>query len=232
MRRLFLSLCAVAIVSAFLATSPAVAQQSLNLYLGGFVPSAEDARGKDDVLFQNGNFLSFNIKDFDGVTAGGEWLVGLGNNFDAGLGIGIYSRTVPSVYTSLVNQDDSEIEQNLKLRIVPFTATFRMLPFGRDRGIQPYVGVGVGIYAWRYSEAGQFVDLADNSVFRDTFVGSGASVGPVVLGGVRFPLGSVGVGGEIRYQGGTGNLPAGEGFAGSKIDLGGFNYLFVLNIKF
>ena len=28
----------------------------------------------------------------------------------------------------------SEIEQDLKLRIVPFTATFRFLPFGRSRG--------------------------------------------------------------------------------------------------
>ena len=54
----------------------------------------------------------------------------------------------------------------------------------------------------------------------------------VPLGGVRVPIGGVRVGGEIRWQGGSGKLPANQDFAGSKIDLGGFNYLFVFNIPF
>jgi hypothetical protein len=232
MRRLFFSLAVVGLISAFVAAPQAAAQQSVNLYLGGFVPRGEDSRGTDDVLFQNGNFLSFDIGDFDGATAGGEWLVELGSHFEAGLGVGIYSRTVPSVYTRLVDTDGSEIEQDLKLRIVPFTATVRILPFGRHTGIEPYVGAGAGIFAWRYSESGQFVDVQDDSIFRDTFVGSGTSTGPVVLGGLRVSGGAVGIGGEIRYQAGKGDLPSDQGFAGSTVDLGGFNYLAVLNVRF
>jgi len=54
----------------------------------------------------------------------------------------------------------------------------------------------------------------------------------VLLGGVRFPFGASSVGGEIRYQSATAKLPNDQGFAGSKIDLGGFNYLLTLNIGF
>ncbi len=235
MRRLIMGLGglgAAALVTGFIAPPSAFAQQSVNLYVGGFTVRSEDARGTDDVLFQDANFLAFRLKDFNAVTAGGEYLVGLTRNLEAGLGVGVYSRSVPSVYRDFVNSDDSEIEQDLKLRIVPFTATVRFLPLGNNGGFKPYIGAGVGVFAWRYSETGQFVDFNDNSIFRDSFSGSGASVGPVVLGGITVPIGAVGVGGEIRYQAAKGDLPSSEGFAGSKIDLGGMNYLFVVNLRF
>jgi hypothetical protein len=220
-----------ALVLGLVVSSPAAAQQSLNFYVGGFTPRAEDARDRNDVLNQNLNFLVFNIKDFNGATAGGEWLIGFGNNLEGSLGVGIYSRTVPTFYQRFTNSNGSEIEQDLKLRVVPFTATVRFLPMGRHNGIEPYIGAGVGILNYRYSESGQFL-ATDRSIFRGTFVGSGTATGPVVLGGVRIPVGSWGFGGEIRYQSAVGDLPADQDFAGSKIDLGGFNYLFTLNVRF
>ena len=131
----------------------------------------------------------------------------------------------------LVNQNGTEIEQTLKLRIVPFTATIRLLPFGNDQPIQPYIGAGVGVYGWRYSETGQFVDR-QNNVFTGNFVGSGAATGPTILGGVRVPTGPAGVGFEIRYQSAQGTLPTDQGFAGTTIDLGGYNYLLTMNFRF
>jgi len=232
MRRFAFSLGVVALTAGFLAPSPAAAQQSANFYVGGFTPHSADARGNDDVLFQNGNFLSFDLKHFDGATAGGEWLVELTKNLEAGVGIGIYSRTTPSVYTSFVNSDGSEIQQDLKLRIVPITATVRFLPLGHDGPIQPYIGAGVGVFAWRYSETGQFIDFTDNTISRKSFVGSGANAGPVVLGGVMVGSRQFGVGGEIRYQSAKGTLPTDQPFAGTKIDLGGFNYLAIFRIGF
>jgi hypothetical protein len=238
MRRFLLSLYAAAFAVGIAAAAPASAQQSLNLSIGGFVPLGLDGRGTDDVLFQNAAFLStlnrdvgIDMSQFSGFTINGEWLVGLGPNFDAGLGVGFYQRTVPTVYTTLANANGSDIAQDLKLRVVPFSATIRWLPFGHDGPFQPYIGGGAGIYAWHYSETGQFV-APDNSIFVDSFSGSGSAVGPVILGGIRVPVGVMAVGGEIRYQGGEGNLPASEGFAGSKINLGGFNYLLVFNFKF
>jgi hypothetical protein len=231
MRRLSMVLGLVALISA-VAPATSSAQQSVNFYLGGFVPHGEDGRDRDDVLRNNLDFLAFNISDFNGATVGGEYLVGVGDWLDAGLGVGIYKRTVPTVYNDYVNDNGSEIEQDLKLRVVPFTATVRFLPLGHNSGFEPYVGVGVGILNYRYSETGQFVDFGDGSIFRDSFVGKGTATGPLVLGGVRFPVGMIGVGGEIRYQSAKGDLASDQGFSGSKIDLGGFTYAATFNIRF
>jgi hypothetical protein len=179
----------------------------------------------------NLDFLAFRIGDFSGPIFGGEYLTGLGDNFDAGLGIGFYQRTVPTVYNDFVNANGTEIEQDLKLRVVPFTATVRWLPMGHHNGLEPYIGAGVGVFNYRYSESGQFL-ATDNSIFRGTFVGSGTATGPVVLGGVRVPVGSWGVGGELRYQAAKGDLPADQDFSGNRIDLGGFTYTFTINIRF
>jgi outer membrane protein W len=135
------------------------------------------------------------------------------------------------VYTDSVHPDGSDIAQTLKLRIVPFTATIRLLPFGNNGPIQPYIGAGVGVYSWRYSETGEFVDL-QNNIFTGNFVGSGSATGPTILGGVRVPIGSAGVGFEIRHQSAQGKLPADQGFAGTTIDLGGYNYLFTMSFRF
>jgi opacity protein-like surface antigen len=219
-------------LAALLAPSTSYAQQSLNLYVGGFVTKGEDARDRDDVLWNNLDFLAFNIKDFNGGTVGAEYLVGLSEFLDAGLGVGVYKRTVPSVYADLVDVSGFEIEQDLKLRMVPFTATIRFLPLGRSAGIEPYIGAGVAIVNWRYSESGEFVDFTDRSTFRDNFVGKGTATGPTVLGGVRFPVGNWAIGGEVRWQDAKGDLPSDLGFAGSTVDLGGWNYLATFNIRF
>jgi hypothetical protein len=235
MRRLVTSLSAFTVallVTGVIATPAASAQQSINLFVGGFVPRGIDGRPDDDVLVNNRDFLIFDIKDFNGPTFGGEWLVGLGNNIEAGLGVGFYTRTAPAIYLNQTFQNGDEIEQDLKLRTIPFTATIRFLPLGRHAAIQPYIGGGVAVTRYRYSESGQFVDFSDKSIFTDTFVGSGTATGGVVLGGVRVPVGAFDVGGEIRYQASKGDLPASESFAGSKIDLGGMNYLFTVNIRF
>jgi hypothetical protein len=237
MRRWVVSVC-VMFAYGFLAAPPVSAQQAVTFYIGGFTPRALDARPNDDVLVQNGHFLStfdqirgIDIDEFNAVTIGGEWLVGLGRYAEAGLGIGFYQQSVPTLYTDLVNIDGTEIVQTLKLRILPFNATIRFLPLGSDSAVQPYIGGGVGVYSWRYSETGQFVDF-QNNIFTGNFVGSGAAVGPTILGGVRAPVGSVALGFEIRYQAAEGELPDDQGFAGTTIDLGGFSYLFVTSFRF
>jgi len=223
MRRQLVSSSAVLLMVGFLAVPETSAQQSINLFLGGFTPRTLDARAANDVIYQDSIFLStlrssrgIDIREFNQVTIGGEWLIGIGPLFDAGLGLGFYQRTVPTVYTDFVNSNGSEIRQDLKLRIVPFTATVRFLPFGRRGPVEPYVGAGTGVYMWRYSETGQFLDAQQN-IFIGNYVGKGSETGPVVLAGIRFPVG---------YRRGS------VGFAGSKIDLGGIGYLFTINIRF
>ncbi len=209
------------------------ARQSIGITLGGFIPRGEDGRSRDDVLRTDLDTLAFEIKDFTGFAVGGEWLAGLGDFADVGVGVGFYQRTVPSVYRSLQNKNGSEIEQDLKLRIIPTTATIRFLPVGRGK-VQPYVGAGIGVFSWRYSETGEFVDFSDNSIFRESYTASGNAFGPVILGGIRFPVGDAFlIGGEARYQKAEGDTkPADSGLLGSKIDLGGWTTSLTMHIRF
>jgi opacity protein-like surface antigen len=236
MRHVTFAAALTALIS--VAPSDASAQQSLSLSIGGFVPRGEDTRGRDDrrrsddVLVNNLDFLVFDIKDFNGFTAQAEYLVGIGEWLDAGVGVGVYRKTVPTIYADLVNSNGAEIEQNLRLRIVPFTATVRFLPVGRGNGIEPYIGAGVAFLNWRYSESGSFVDFTDFSIFRDSFTGSGTAAGPLVLGGIRFGPQAWGIGVEVRHQSALGTLPIDQGFAGDRIDLGGFSYLTNVTIRF
>lgn len=222
---------------------PVAAEQTVVFHLGGFAVRSEDSRSPQncrsgqqqcrDVLAENLRFLVFDLKDFRGPQLGADWLVGIGRYAEAGVGASYYRRTVPTVYADYINRNGSEIAQDIGLRIAPVSASFRLFPAGRDGAIQPYVGAGVSLLSWRYSESGEFVDFDDSSVFRDSFVDSGTAVGGLGLAGVRVGVSEhFGVGGEFRYQGGRADLDEGQGFAGNKLDLGGFSWLFTTHVKF
>lgn len=220
----------VVLAGGLLQAEPAAAQQTVNFTLGYYALRGEDARVTSDVLSESRNFLTFDLRDFNGATIGAEWLIPFGSVLEGGIGAGYYRQTVPSVYTRLVNRNGSEIEQDLRLRIVPIAFTVRAVAFGHDSPVQPYIGGGLAVYAWRYSETGEFVDLRDQSIFRDRFVRSGTDTGPVVLGGVRFGVDRVSTGFELRYQKGQGTLDS--RFGGEKVDLGGLAVNWTLGARF
>ena len=220
-------------VAIFAQVNTAQAQQTLNFSLGYFTPLGRDARVEDDVLTVNQTFLVFDVKDFNGASIGAEWLVPLSNYVEGGLGIGFSRRTVPSVYQDFIDSDGTEIEQDLKLRIVPVTATVKFLPIGRAGDFQPYIGGGIALLNWKYSEVGEFVDFSDNSIFRDVYVASGNTIAPLVFGGLRVPVsGDVfAINAEFRYQGGKGDT-SGTGLLADKIDLGGYSFIGSFQIRF
>jgi len=208
-------------------------QQSIGFNLGYFSVRGEDSRVLGDVLLADLPSLAFDVKDFNGAAIGGEWLFGVTDYLEAGVGLGFYQRTVPSIYRDFADSDGTEIEQDLKLRTVPITGTIRFLPIGRG-GVEPYVGAGVGLFNWRYSETGEFIDFSDGSVFRDRFTADGNEIGAVVLGGVRFPVADVWlIGGELRYQRADADIDIDEtGLLGDKIDLGGWTTSFTMHLRF
>ncbi len=210
------------------------ARQSLVFSVGYFSVRGEDSRVDDDVLVTNLEALAFDIKDFNGALFGAEYLFPLGDYMEAGVGAGYYQRTVPSVYRDVTNVNGSEIEQDLKLRIAPLTATVRFLPLGRGASVEPYVGAGIGVFNWRYSETGEFVDFSDGSIFRENYVAKGNAVGPVIFAGVRAPVADVWtVGGEFRSQRAEGDTDSAEsGLLADKIDLGGWSANFTFGFRF
>ena len=94
-----------------------------------------------------------------------------------------------------------------------------VLPFGRETSLQPYFGVGIGLFNWRYSEVGEFIDFSNFDVFRDRFVASGHDVGGLILGGLRVPFGDrFAAGAEVRYQSASGSVGIDQGFLAERFN--------------
>ena len=182
--------------------------QTINFNIGYFALKGLDSRVADDVLLNEltnpaivlgvARPLLFDIKDFNSATFGAEYLFGAGN-FEAGVGLNYYQRTVPTVYATLTRPNGDEIAQDIKLRTIPVSFTARFLPLGRGNSVEPYIGAGITAISWRFSEIGEFVD-ADASIFPARYIAKGTAVGPTVLGGLRAPVGNWVVGGEVRWQ--------------------------------
>lgn len=245
--------------------SPAEAQivQSVQFGGGWFWPKGFEGRTSGDVLVANltqpdvlpgvSGSLEFDIGDFAFWSVFGEWNIAFNRRIEASAGIGFYQETVPSRYRDLVDssQGFSDITQDLKLRQIPFTGLVRFLG-GRPGRVQPYAGGGITAISFQYTETGDFVDPVDLSVFCagtpgcafPSFEATGLAYGPVVVGGVRFPIGGdiFGFTAEGRYQWVTGDLPSAAdcqadsskcfAFGATKIDLSGFTFNMAMLIRF
>lgn len=208
------------------------APQTINFTFGLFAPKGEDNRVDDDVLNVNREFLIFDIGDFKSATIGGEWLLPVGNFIEAGAGVSFAQKTVPSVYADFIDSDGSEIEQDIKLRQIPIAFTVRALPLGQQNPVQPYIGAGINVVRWNYTESGDFIDFNEPGlpVFTETYEASGTKVAPVILGGIRYAGDAFTVGGELRWQ--KADVDLNTDFAGSKLDLGGTTLQFTLGVRF
>lgn len=234
-------------IAALLLAVPASAQvvQSVQFGAGGFFPKGLDGRDAEDVIARNyfgetmsadpslTDALAFDIKDFRSGHAFGEWNVSFGPHIEVGAGIGVYGKTVPTVYLDVVDENNRDIDLQLRLRVVPITGVVRFLPFGNASTVQPYVGVGVSALNFRYSEIGDFVDPTTLDIFSDRFTTTGTALGGLVVYGLRLPIGGdiYGLTLEGRTQFGKGNTGgADKGFLTDKIDLGGsmFNVGFLV----
>ena len=211
----------------------AAAQQTLNLSVGAFTVRGEDARVDGDVLVVNRDIYVFDFGDFTGWSLNGEWLAPIGDYLEAGGGVGFTSRGVPTIYQNFTRPDGTEIEQELKLRTIPFSASIRILPLGRNRAVEPYVGGGIGFVNYRYTETGDFIDftVSGRPIFRESYASSGTAVGPMAVFGVRVPMGNFAFGGEIRYQKADADLDERD-FLAPKLDLGGFHYAATFGFRF
>jgi hypothetical protein len=218
--------------------APAAAQQQLSLNIGYFALRGEGSRVAGDTIAENlfADYpfaLGYRVSDFNNVTFGAEWLVPVGDVFEVGFGVNYYQKTVPSYYVDLEDEATGrDITQDLRLRTTPITATIRFVPTGRRATVKPYVGAGIGIVPWSYSESGDWVDSAYKT-FTYEYKDSGTAVGPVVFGGLRVAVSrAFAVGGEIRWQLADSELDPDVGFQGTRIDVGGFTYSANFTVRF
>ena len=108
------------------------AQQSIVLSAGYFAPRGEATRVVDDVLVENLSVFAFDIKDFNGGSVGGEWIVGIGDYFDAGFGVGFY--------TAHRAERLSRLRRHQWLRDTPGLPAKSRASDGHDQRVAPWSG--------------------------------------------------------------------------------------------
>ena len=211
---------------------PALAQQTLNLSLGHFMMPAAGRVETDILLIENAD-LAFDVNDFNGTTIGGEWLVPISDRYEIGGGVSFSRKSVRASHERVANSDGSSISREMRLRQMPFAVTVRMLPLGQSYSVQPYVGGGVAVINWRFTESGDFA-WPNIPVFRgEQFTAIGNAIGPLALVGLRVAGDRFAYGVEGRLQSARGSF--GDTFGhvwNPDIDLGGWTVQFTTGMRF
>jgi hypothetical protein len=173
---------------------------------GGFA----QARAGSDVFQEATQQFTLSKSDFAGFSGGLEAAARVGTSLDLSLDVGYMRTSAPSHYRGLVDLQNQEIEQTTSLLRVPMTVNAKLFltPPGRSVGrfawipstLTPYVGVGAGLMSYRFSEEGDFVDLATNAVRPDAFVSSGTTPMAQVMAGADYTLSPrLALTGDARY---------------------------------
>lgn len=242
MQRAILSLTLLPLLMA--SAGPASAG-GLDVRLGAFQPRARDCGLSSDqparyTLFLDVCELYFVEKnDWTGFAWGLEYNHVLVDYVEMGIHVDGYQKTIDTSYRDWTRPDGSDIFQTLKLNIVPFGLTVRLIPTGKRTKVAPYVGGGVDLFYYRYEEFGDFIDFWDPDlpIFYDEFRSDGVTFGFHATGGVRFYLNrDFALVAEGRYQWADtemgGDFGANEPGLVNRIDLSGVSVLFGLHVRF
>ena len=236
-----------------LAALPATARaSSLELRIGGFFPRTNSNLFRDDAQLYSVEgrpcptdsafpCSPLNKKDWRGVFGGAEFSFTPSDHVEIGVHLDGYGRQVDTNYRDYVRPSGREIQQGLKLTLVPLGATLRFLPADRYATVSPYVGIGPDLVFYKYEEFGDFIDFQSPGpgldIVPDHFRSDGARPGFHVTGGLRFRVGhDFGILGEGRYQWVKATLGddfrAQPGQDALRLDMSGWSAVVGLSIRF
>lgn len=184
------------IASALLALVPGVADAGdIHARIGAFFPRAD--MGRENSLFADVNELftrdsslaGIDSGDWVGAFGGAEYSIGIGELLEVGLHVDGYGRSLDTFYRDFEDDVGRDIQQTLRLTVVPTGITLRIAP-GNRAGIEPYVGGGIDAVWYRYEEFGDFIDFFDPAqpIVPDAFEADGWAFGAHAVAGVRVPL--------------------------------------------
>jgi opacity protein-like surface antigen len=196
------------------AASPAATWASgLELRIGGFFPRAQsDLFGDVSELYTPDSRRDectattcpgVRKEDWNGVYGGAEYSFNVADHVEMGISLDGYSKRIPTIYRDFSRPNGNDIEQELKLTVVPLGVSLRVLPLDRYAAIQPYATVGADVFFYQYEEFGDFIDFFSDGldISADSFKSNGALFGGHAAAGLRIPLGhDFAITAEGRYQ--------------------------------
>lgn len=189
------------------------------------------ARAGSDLFTFVQDRLTVSKKDFNAPALGVDVDAPVGSRLSIMYGFEYSGSSKDSEYRNLVDNKRLPITQTTQMRELNLSAGVKLALTPPGRGISahawipsavtPYVGAGGGALWYKFHQAGDFVDFADDSVFPKTYDSRGWAPSAHVLGGVDVKAWKrLYVNGEARYLWSHATL--GKAFTGfDPIDLTG-----------
>lgn len=220
MRKLSVTLLMILMLGA-----ASLSAQSVNFKIGALYPTMNS-----DLWEVNLENLAYDKADMLDVYWAAELEMFMGRYFSLALEAGHYRQEIYSQYKTAVYDDGTPIYQDFFLRITSLEASFKLYPLGHRKMFNPYFGIGIGIYAWKYYQGGEFVDFVEETVYEGEAHTNAITPGfNTKVGFVYRFKHNMGISFETRYVYLKGNLSSlFEGF--EKFDLS--NVTFTMGVNF
>ena len=220
----------VALATGLLLAAPAaMAGGGLDVRVGAFLPEA-----KGNIFADTQELFGTKKGDWQGVSGGVDFNLGLGSNVELGFGIDAYSRALDTFYVDFERPSGDDINQTLKLTVVPLSVSLKLVANNRRGALSPYLMVGADAYFWEYEEDGDFIDFhsPDLEIGSDFFKSSGVAPGFHVGAGLRVPVGDdIKITGEARYHFAR-EVGMDDDFSRNRIDVSGLAVTVGVNVRF
>ncbi|MBW8876053.1 MAG: outer membrane beta-barrel protein [Acidobacteria bacterium] len=156
------------------------------IHVGSFRPD-----GKSDYWDGIRNdFTGSDPSDFDNANFGLDYILPLNGPISLMFSGSVYEGSSSNAYRNFADNFGGRIRHDTTLDIASVSAglLFHLAP--RSAPVQPYVGVGGGIYPWRLKESGDFIDFnqASRPVFSADLKSDGTAFGYYGLVGLEVPV--------------------------------------------
>jgi opacity protein-like surface antigen len=225
---LLIALPAMAGQSGYRASGHWGEDQVFRFDLGAFTPRGDSRYWDDKEVDFTGD-----ADDFEDAVLGVEWVKFLGDRTGLALGATFWEGGTDQAYLDFVDDRGFDIVHRTDLEVSSLTLGLLFHLTQRDRAIVPYVGAGGGVWAWRLTEVGEFIDFTQGlEIFDDFFEDDGTALGYYWRAGLEVPIAdSWAVHAEARWQRVDDDL--GADFEGlGELDLSGRSISAGLSVSF
>ena len=152
--------------------------------IGSFTPDADSRYWNDKERDFTGD-----ANDFEDSTLGVEWVKFLGDRLGLAIGATVWEGGADQAYLDYVDNRGFDIFHRTDLEVSSLTMGLLYHLTQRDRAVVPYVGFGGGVWGWRLTESGEFIDFTrDFEIFDDFFEDEGTALGYYWRIGLEVPI--------------------------------------------
>jgi opacity protein-like surface antigen len=131
------------------------------------------------------------VADYEGPAFGLDYRLGLGGRLGLLFSVDGTEAENTRAYRDFVDERGRDIVNTATLEVTSATVGLMVYLAPTHSPVQPYVGVGGGIYGYTLSEEGEFVDFSDDdAIFDDFFETDGTTLGYYFLAGLDIPVGN------------------------------------------